>query len=228
MVRVNQGKRILFVILTYAFQLVLLKFYCESHTYTSLLNIQFLNFKSFSDFHLNSFSLEFIIPFVIMFYVIYNSQIEFLDMQVLFFTMYLHKKSKKSQFKEILINCFKDNLIVVLLLTGMMTLKIIIDKHIEIQYFICGVIYFVRYQFIIFTVVSILKIKALTDEIHLEAMIPYVVFIICLLIDYIFKTNLITYTSDVKLEIVYFSITTIVGTGFICINMDYFLKGDLA
>lgn len=217
----------MFVILTYVFQLLLLKFYCGSHTYISLLNIQFLNFQSFPDFHLNSFSLEFIIPFVTMFYVIYNSQIEFLDMQVSFFTMYLHKKPKKSQFKEILICCFKDNLIVALLLTGMMALIVIIDSHIEIQYFICGMIYFARYQFILFTAVSILKMKALTYETHLEAMIPYVFFILCLFTDYTFKTNLITYTNDIKLEIVYLSITTTVGICFIWINMHYFLKGDL-
>lgn len=208
MAGIRKLKTCIVIVMIFVFQYVLAEMYCKEHAYTELLNVMFLNFEEIHNYQLNRFCIEFLIPFVFLFYVFYNSQIEFLNVNTSFLTMYMNRRSKKETVKEILQKTGIDQMIYLCVCAGMSIGLLSVDmcffkrkeEWINILIFL---IYIFRYLLFLYFSINCLRMTALKKEIHYEVMIPYGIFIEMLVFDGIAGTHLITYSNQLKIECLY-------------------------
>lgn len=229
MVGVKKSKTCFLITAVFLFQYLLLQMYCEGNAYTDLLNVQFLNFDKMQEYQLSRFAIEFLVPFILLFLVLYNSQISFLSVTVSYLTMYMNKRSRNETLKEIIVHTGSDQLIFlfmfVLLSTGITVFDQLLHEENYADLF-CFFIYITRYMLLVNVMISCLRIYALKEEVHAEAMIPYGIFIGFTIIDYIFGIHLITYSNVLSVEIMYLIVLVVSGSLVEGLLIHKFMKGD--
>lgn len=213
----------------FLFQYLLLRMYCKGNAYTDLLNVQFLNFDKMQEYGLSRLAIEFLIPFILLFLILYNSQIAFLSFNVSYLTMYMNKRRMKETLKEIIIRTGSDQVsfhfIFLLLSSGITLMDQLLYKEDYVN-LICFFIYITRYMVLLDVMISCLRIYALKEEVHFEAMIPYGIFVGFIIIDYIFGIHLITFSNVLSVESMYLFGNILFGIIVEGLFIHKFMKGD--
>lgn len=233
MVGINKKKIILCMSVIYAIvYFLLLHVLCKGFSYSTLINVQFLNFSELGKFGINTFAIEFLIPFTLLFFVIYNGQIEYLTIHTSFMTMLLHKKNKNWYYQSILIENAKNMGLIFLILVGMLSFCMGCDGfifHYQIELSSIGIslLYFLRYCLFIYYMITCIRIHVINHTPHYISMIPYGIFATFLLLDSILGTHLFTISNTFSQELIYIILESIIGNLFCYYFIYRFKKGDI-
>lgn len=229
MVGVKKSKTCFLIIAVFLFQYLLLRMYCKGNAYTDLLNVQFLHFDKMQEYGLSRLAIEFLIPFILLFLILYNSQIAFLSFNVSYLTMYMNKRSMKKTLKEIIVQTGSDQLLFlfmfVLLSAGITLIDQLLYKE-NYADLLCFFFYITRYMMLLNMMIGCLRIYALKEEVHFEVMIPYGIFVSFTIIDYIFGIHLVTYSNVLFVESMYLLGIILSGTIIEGLLIHKFMKGD--
>jgi len=183
-----------------------------------LVDILFLNFSEFAFFNLNKFNPQFLILFVFMFYIMYHQQISVVSENTSFLSMVIHKRQKYDIIKMIMLESMKDNFVIFstsilsILITN--TISNIIFGGISgfnIMQIIKTIIYLIRYLMCVFSMVSLVRIKELMKVGSYDLVIPYIIIIVFMMVDFVLGTSLITISSGLISEIIYLVIVLVIS-----------------
>ena len=234
MVGINLKKVCLLLLSTFIIEyFFILHTYVNCSSYVSLLNVQFLNFRVLTEYQISRFPIEFLIPFFLNFYIIYNFQIKYLSVQVSYIGMYMHKRTKKVILREIIDQSLKDNgiifgtIMLIVMLICVLDFIIYQNSITNITDVMCILIYLFRFMVLEVGSIVSLRILALYRNLHFEVIIPYISFVICLMMDFMFNCHLITYSNDLFIEFVYMLMECLVVAIMIKINCHLYRKGEM-
>lgn len=186
-----------------------------------LFEVMFFNFDIFFKYELSKFNMELLVANFLLFFYFVHTQISDLLENTSFFSMACHKQSKRDLIiiiiKETLYENMKFYLISVLsifFLSCVVDSLIIHQIAISIRKMVNIMLFLMKYFTLVFMIIVNLKLYALIHAIHHEEVVPYMILIMCLLLDNYFRTYLFSISSDTSINLLYFCIVMIVGSSF--------------
>lgn len=174
------------------------------------LNILFLSFNEFEEMGLMKFNPQYLILFCLMFYLLYHQQLSIINENSSFLSMGIHKMKKNKIFASILIESGVDNLII--FVSSILSITIIYigstillnnEFNYDINQIIKVVVYLVKFDFYLFTMIVLLRILNLIRMSNYYTLIPYLGVFVLIGIDFTFKTSLITIAKVWQSEIIF-------------------------
>ena len=204
------------LIFTLSILIVLLPIY-QDGCYIALMDILFLNFDKFSIYQLDKFNPQILIMFILIFFVIYHQQISNINENTSFLSMELHKKQKREIIFGIMIESFKDNLLIyivgvatILLLTISLDFIVLSQFTFISEQLIKILIYFLKFETFITSMTIIIRILNIIKTSYYYTIVSYFIFILLLMIDYVFGTSFITISNTIINELLY-SLIMLIG-----------------
>lgn len=186
--------------------------------YFSLLNIVFLNFNQFELFNLTKLNPQYSIVFILFFYLVYHHQIEDSSENTSFIGLSFHKQTIKEVYIKVIKTCTKRNLILLGWIFGSIVvvegIRVLIHQsdYVTIEAAIKVSIYIIRYMILVTTFVISLQILGMTSYSHYQPIIPYVMMIGGMMIDYASTSSFVTMANSIQSELLY-----VIGTTILCI-----------
>lgn len=204
------------LIFTISILIVLLPIY-QDGCYIALMDILFLNFDKFSIYQLDKFNPQILIMFILIFFVIYHQQISNINENTSFLSMELHKKQKREIIFCIMIESFKDNLLIyivgvatILLLTISLDFIVLSQFTFISEQLIKILIYFLKFETFITSMTIIIRILNIIKTSYYYTIVSYFIFVLLLMIDYVFGTSFITISNTIIDELLY-SLIMLIG-----------------
>ena len=204
------------LIFTISILIVLLPIY-QDGCYIALMDILFLNFDKFSIYQLDKFNPQILIMFILIFFVIYHQQISNINENTSFLSMELHKKQKREIIFGIMIESFKDNLLIyivgvatILLLTISLDFIVLSQFTFISEQLIKILIYFLKFETFITSMTIIIRILNIIKTSYYYTIVSYFIFVLLLMIDYVFGTSFITISNTIIDELLY-SLIMVIG-----------------
>lgn len=177
----------------------------------NILDVIFLNFNMFSNLNLDKFDVKLLIMFSVLFFIIYNSHISSIDEETSFSSMILYRTGKigyiKYSLSENLKNFLEDSCLIAVSLAVSILMMGIIFHFQGLDVMLNGglrsIIYIIRYNLVVATVIYLVKFGNMVIKSQYILIIPYVIYISVLMIDFSFTTSIITISSSIVSELVY-------------------------
>ncbi len=206
------NKKIVYLSIVLTFVLIYLLFllpYYNSENYIKLLDLVFLDFSVFKDYHLSKFNIRYITVFILFFITMYHQQLTALTENVSFLSLVYYRKSKSevihSIYKEHVIDNIKLFLIIIVVIFGvnMISAFALRIDVMNIEQFIKVILYLVKYFIIIVTSLVTIHLIIMVKKSSYDLLIPYIILCLFLIIDYTFGTSFITISNSISSELVY-------------------------
>ena len=191
------------------------------------LNILFLSFNEFEEIGLVKFNPQYLILFCLMFYLLYHQQLSIINENSSFLSMGIHKMKKRKIFASILIESGVDNLII--FMSSVLSIAIIYigstilfnnEFNYDINQIIKVVVYLVKFDFYLFTMIVLLRILNLIKMSNYYTLMSYLGVFVLIGIDFTFKTSLITIAKVWQSELVFAGF--MIGINLIILTILYF------
>lgn len=186
--------------------------------YIDLMDVVMMNFSSYGTYGLSDFNPIFLVFFLFLFYLLYHHQIDEVKESSSYLSLCLHRTSKRKIFTECLLLLLRHNFILYLVLVGsvigisLLTEGIIVFKEGQLFVFM---LYLLRYFIFIVTSEVVIQVVGICKSSSSLSMIPYYLLTFGVIVDYMSKIHIVTYSSNINVEF-YGVISSLLISGFIC------------
>lgn len=183
-----------------------------------LFHLLFLDFNTLTKYGFNRFNIEFLVLNFLLFFYFVNTQISDLLENTSFLSMACHKQKKSKLIRTILKETILDNVIYMLI-----SLIIILGLCLATDYLYLKQIsltwpsalnltaFLIRYFMYLCIEVVCLKLYAVIHSINHEEILPYIILVVSLLIDYYFNTSFFSISAYLNTMLIYLIIVFVIG-----------------
>lgn len=218
MARVRLKDKVLIPVLLYVFIFVVFLIPNYNNQSEDLFHILFLDFDILTKYGISRFNIEFLVINFLLFFYFLNAQISDLLENTSFLSMTSHKQKKNKLINTILKETLLDNIAYMIIsLFSILGLCLIMD-HLylnQISLTLTSVlnltVFLVKYFMYLCIEVVCLKLYALIHSINHEEILPYIVLVMSLLMDYYLGTAFFSITAHYSTMLIYLAIVFVIG-----------------
>ncbi len=202
-------KKIVVLVLYFIFITILnVVFLNINVSFNDYCNLLFLNIDSFQNYGLNIWNVQYIISFYLLFIILENFNISYFNENMSFLSLILYrngrKKTLKKALKNILFNLVKYYIVLNILIIVSSSFMKLFTFNIETFYnFITINIYLIKYFLLMFLLIYKNFIDSLSNHFSTNIVKLNVLLLVMIFMDLFLHTNLITFSSNIILELLY-------------------------
>ena len=202
-------KKIVVLVLYFIFITILnVVFLNINVSFNDYCNLLFLNIDSFQNYGLNIWNVQYIISFYLFFIILENFNISYFNENMSFLSLILYrngrKKTLKKALKNILFNLVKYYIVLNILIIVSSSFMKLFTFNIETFYnFITINIYLIKYFLLMFLLIYKNFIDSLSNHFSTNIVKLNVLLLVMIFMDLFLHTNLITFSSNIILELLY-------------------------
>ena len=202
-------KKIVVLVLYFIFITILnVVFLNINVSFNDYCNLLFLNIDSFQNYGLNIWNVQYIISFYLLFIILENFNISYFNENMSFLSLILYrngrKKTLKKALKNILFNLVKYYIVLNISIIVSSSFMKLFTFNIETFYnFITINIYLIKYFLLMFLLIYKNFIDSLSNHFSTNIVKLNVLLLVMIFMDLFLHTNLITFSSNIILELLY-------------------------
>lgn len=199
-------KKFLLIIFTIFLILINVIIFGYGEEIISYYQLLFLNIENFPIFRLETYNFQYIICFCLFYNIIMYNVISDINESITFIYMIIYRinviKTFKKMIKQCIIPLLKILLIVffIILCAYLLTTNFKLIKFVDI---ILCLLYFGKYFIFILLVIMIYNFLSIIGYSNIGIFMTNIIFLLSLLMDLFLRTNIITFSSNLLLEIKY-------------------------
>lgn len=180
-----------------------------NYSFNDILNLLFYNYKSFYLYGYDVVSIVHIIHFYLLYIFTLNIYISSINENSSFLSLVIYKNGRLNMLKDILKQNVKKTIVIILIFNIIISiLAYTVGLHSFNTYMLTLNIYFIKYFLIILFIMIFQSLSAIKGEFSNNLMKINFGIIILIIIDIIFKANIITFSNNIKVEMMYILIYT--------------------
>lgn len=202
-------KKIVVLILYFIFITILnIIFLNINVSFNDYCNLLFLNIETFQNYGLSIWNVQYIISFYLLFIMIENFNISYFNENMSFLSLILYRTGRKNTLKRtlknILFNLIKYYIALNILIIICSFFMKLLTFNIETVYSLITInIYLVKYFLLMFLLIFKNFIDSLSNNFSTNIVKLNVLLLILIFVDLFLHTNLITFSSNSILELLY-------------------------
>lgn len=189
--------------------------------FIDFINLIFLNFRSFENYGINGFDFRYIVYFYLLFIFLLYFTISNINETISFLKMIIYRIGNKKALLHVIRRFINNNIKLYLYISGMIVLLFIMTQH---KYEICYFDIFLMMLYICKTFIMLFMFflsnyyDSLKNHYSSNIIKESISILIFIILDLTFSTNFITFSENLKIEMLYILLYILISIFIIIIN----------